>query len=52
MEKKIAKLKDIAKRKRYCDGECAVIFRDNINNFRREDAKLGLKVLNHGTVVV
>jgi hypothetical protein len=53
MEKKNAKLENITKRKRYSDVVgCAVIFRDRINDFRPEDAKLGLTVLNYGTVVV
>jgi hypothetical protein len=45
-------LEDIAKAKRYSDGDCAVIFRERINDYRPEDAKLGLKVLNYGTVVI
>jgi hypothetical protein len=46
-------LKNIVKGKRYSDVlGCAVIFQDRINDFRPEDAKLVLKVLNYGTVVV
>jgi hypothetical protein len=33
MEKKNAKLEKIEKGKRYSNGECAVIFRDKINDF-------------------
>jgi hypothetical protein len=52
MEKKNAKLEKIEKCKKYSNGECVVIFRDKINDFRPEDAKLGLKILNYGTIVV
>jgi hypothetical protein len=53
MEKKNVKLENITKGKRYSDVTgCAVIFRYRINDFRPEDAKLGLTVLNYSTVVV
>jgi hypothetical protein len=52
MEKKNAKLEKIEKCKKYSNGECVVIFRDKINDFRPEDAKLGLNFLNYGTIVV
>jgi hypothetical protein len=51
-EKKNTILEGITKAKRYSDGDCAVIFRDRNNDYRPENAKLGLKVLNYGTVVV
>ena len=46
------KLEAIAKAQRYSSKDCLVIFRNRINNFRPQDAKLGLKVLNHGTIVI
>ena len=52
MEKKKAKLEDIAKGKRYSNDKCYVIFRERINGHQPEDAKQGLKVLNYGTIVV
>jgi hypothetical protein len=52
MQKKNAKLEKIGKGKRYSNGECVVIFWDRISDFQPKDAKLGLKVLNYGTIVV
>jgi hypothetical protein len=52
IEKKNTKVEKIAKERRYSNGECFVIFRDRINDFQPEDAKLGLKVLNYNTIVV